>query len=248
MEILEKKVEQAKEEAEANASTGEENESTIKTIVKSFVPILGQALSQGQLLQAPQEPQLTPEQQRELAIRKKNEELVEQRRKQAELQTLQMQRTQRPVTPTATPNVYQGQPQIHTVKDPNQGPKGVELGTVKVKDTSIRESKVSENTQAMRQKIMRVVEGDITQGLFLGTDPIKTAAVCLTKLEKTAISRQDVLNALPLDYLLDQAKAGGIPDSKFGWIKELYAAIEKYDAKPPKPRRDVSEPTKALSN
>ncbi len=251
MDLLDRKIQIVKAEAEEGRGSDDENEGVLKTAIKSIIPILTQA---GQNYNQAQAQGPTPEQQ-EAFIRQQNEQVIAQRRLEAEQNNRRMQAQaqakaqggkQEQVIPQRVPGIVEGrktvQPRVGDVPD---------LGKVKVVPVKVREdakANLVKSDQKVRQArqndIMKIVESDLIDGLVNGQDALKTVVKCKVKLEKSRISLQDVLDAFSLDELQGLAKAGGLLD-KDVWLQEFYGHIEKENsfAQRPAPRTAAPQPT-----
>lgn len=247
-ELVEKKADELAEmKAESMGGDSEENESLSKTLIKGFVPILSQVMTQGQQAQAQQAQkpqQLTPQEEARLIAQRtqaqqtaqatqKAAQVIEQGRGPQGIRPSTGFADERKVTPKINP--------IPQVEHPNLNGKTQEVSTTDRKDTKME----------LKTKIFEIVKGDIGQALLLRKDATKTAQACLKKLENNGFLRQTVKETLTLEDYFKFAKDNGVPDIAKPWIEEFYAEIQKSSASAStngKPTKSATEPKELATN
>lgn len=238
-DLVEKKAEAlAEEKAEAMAGNSDEGESTVKTLVKNFVPILTQVMAnQNPNVAQQNQRQPTPEEQARL-IAARN----------AKVQNDKINQT-----------IAQGRAEIENAPRPNLGfaeerkakkpvafPQATRPEIIKETQIISRE----DATMEIKLAIFETVKSDIGTALVMRKKADVTAEACLKKLEKAGFLRQTVKESLSLDDYLKFAKDNGVPDLAKTWIEEFYATIQKHgeasstNGKLPKPARPVIESEK----
>lgn len=219
--LIEDKVEKlAEEKAELmSANAGEGEESMIKTVIKGFVPILSQALSQGGLGGMGQTPnnidranQFTPEQ----------VALIEKQKEEALKKSNQMIEAQRVAAQTPVPANFAGKTVNNTEVRPVNKSTVTNTQAVTKVDGGIRRGEV-----VMKEKIFNLVAGDIGSALLLRKGASQTAEGVIKKLESSGITRQTVLDNVSLEDVFAFAADNGVPLEKAKpWLTEFYEFIQ----------------------
>lgn len=236
-DLVEKKAEQIAEDRIEAQGSGEENESTVKTLVKSFVPILSQVMNQNAQAQA--QPQMTQAQQAQLVAQKNQEALMNRPN-----QVIQQGREQSGQGPR--PNVGFADERKGIVKT-NPIPQASRPEII-VQPQDLVSSNRKEATLETKSKIFNLVKADIGSALLLRKKATETAEKCLKLLEKEGFLRQTVKESLTLEDYFKFAKENSVPDMAKPWIEEFYAEIQKTgvasvstNGKSTKPTRSIVE-------
>ena len=229
-DLLEKKTEElAEKKAELYAGNSEGEESLSKTLIKSFIPALAQFAGQTQG-QAPQSTEVAP---REVETTRLNPRIAAshptgpalREERGGFIKTEQnnfarpanFNQTARPVqtrqVPThvedlATNKTNIAENQAHEANLKNRG-----VNAMKTKEKALDQAKAN---------IIELIQVEIGQGILLNKSAIKTADLCLKKLEKAGILRQNVLNAFSLEDCYSLARQYGVLEKAKPWITEFY--------------------------
>jgi len=232
-ELVEKKAEAlASEKAEAMNAGSDSEDSLGKTLVKNFVPVLGQILAaqQGQA----QPPQQMPPQQRPIGVNgagavanpraqipsvPKDVRIQHERQAQAPAKVANPDPAPKSPVSNGFPTRAEKVPTAQAIKQKPASPQN---------RTPEREMMSREESQA---KIFEIVAADIGQALLLRTPASKVGEASLKKLEKNGVTRQNVLDAFTLEDFYALARANGLPDIAKPWIKEFYEFIAQKEVK-----------------
>lgn len=221
-ELVDKKAEELAEIKAEAMGDGEENESTVKTLIKNFVPVITQAMNQNQTNQAAQNrAPLTPQQEAQLLAQRANQSQNFQNRP---AQVIAEGRAQNPNAPR--PSVGFADERKVPLNRINPIPQAVHP-KIEEKPLDVVTETRKDIKLETKEKIFELVKGDIGQALIFRKKAGETAQACLKKLENNGFLRQTVKETLTLEDYLKFAKDNNVPDMAKPWIEEFYAEIQK---------------------
>jgi len=221
-ELVDKKAEELAELKAESMGDGEESESTVKTLIKNFVPVITQAMNQNQTNQAAQNRgAMTAQQEAQLLAQRANQSQGVQNRP---AQVIAEGRAQNPNSPR--PNVGFADERKVPLNRINPIPQAVHPKIEEKPLDVISETRKDVKLET-KEKIFELVKGDIGQALIFRKKAGETAQACLKKLENNGFLRQTVKETLTLEDYLKFAKDNNVPDMAKPWIEEFYAEIQK---------------------